>query len=81
MLEYKYIKDHTSGRVYEMYKFFIYLCSTVLTIGLVLFGLSFITEISHWIGIEMVKGSVYLFIFGIFMQLIESNTTVTREQV
>lgn len=63
-----------------MYKFFVYLCATVLTLGLVLFGLSFFTEISHWIGIEIVKGSVYLFIFGIFMQLMENSNVKTSEQ-
>ncbi len=62
-----------------MYKFFIYLCSTILTIGLILFSLSLFTEISHWIGIEMVKGSVYLFIFGLFMQLMESHSAKTKE--
>lgn len=56
-----------------MYKFFIYLCSTILTIGLILFGLSFFTNISHWIGIEMVKGSVYLFLFGLLKQQMEHD--------
>ncbi|MCP1145011.1 hypothetical protein [Lysinibacillus endophyticus] len=56
-----------------MYKFFITLCATILTIGLTLFGLSFFTEISHWIGIEMVKGSVFLFIIGMFIVMMEND--------
>ena len=63
-----------------MYNFFINLCASILLIGLALFGLSFFTDLSHWIGIEMVKGSVFLFIIGLFFVMLENDFTKEKGQ-
>ncbi|RUL51269.1 MULTISPECIES: hypothetical protein [Lysinibacillus] len=56
-----------------MYNFFNFLSLLILTVGLALFGLSFFTQLSHWVGIEIVKGSVYLFVVGLFFQIMEND--------
>lgn len=58
-----------------MYNFFNFLSLLILAVGLALFGISFFTQLSHWVGIEIAKGSVYLFVVGLFFQLMESDVS------
>lgn len=56
-----------------MFKLFTTIASAFIIFGVVLFLFSFLGNLSIWYGIEIVKSGVYLFIFGMFMQLMEDE--------
>lgn len=56
-----------------MFKLFTTVASVFIIVGIVLFVLSFSGSLSIWYGIEIVKSGVYLFIMGLFMQLVEDE--------
>ncbi|SOC05859.1 hypothetical protein SAMN05880501_104127 [Ureibacillus xyleni] len=58
-----------------MFNFFRYLAATVAISGVVLLVLSFFVSVSIWFGIELVKSGIFLYMFGLFMQLFEHEST------
>ncbi len=56
-----------------MFKFFTNISITLWILGIILFISSFIVNVSIWFGIEIIKAGGYLFILGLFFQLIEHD--------
>ncbi|BDH61917.1 hypothetical protein MTP04_20470 [Lysinibacillus sp. PLM2] len=51
-----------------MFKLFTSLSVVLFVIGTLLFFSSFFVNVSVWFGIELVKGGVFLFLIGMFLQ-------------
>ncbi|MBB5149347.1 putative membrane protein YagU involved in acid resistance [Ureibacillus thermosphaericus] len=54
-----------------MLKYFMNLFALLFILGLILFGISFVSNLSMWYGISIVKGSFYLLLIGLFLHLIQ----------
>lgn len=61
-----------------MFKFFTNIAVILCTLGIILFISSFLVNVSIWFGIELFKAGGYIFIFGLFMQLIEHEFGKTK---
>ncbi|MCP1145039.1 hypothetical protein [Lysinibacillus endophyticus] len=61
-----------------MFNYFRYLAATVAIAGVVLLVLSFFVSVSIWFGIELVKSGIFLYMFGLFMQLFEHESSKRR---
>ena len=64
-----------------MFKFFTNLSVTLFILGIILFISSYFVNVSIWFGIEIFKAGGYLFIFGLFMQLIQHEFRKVQEKV
>lgn len=47
------------------------LAAIMILVGALLFVLSFIFNLSIWFGIELIKGGFFLFMIGLFIQVLE----------
>ncbi len=56
-----------------MFTFFKGLSSMFIIIGIILIGLSLFGSVSIWFGIELIKGGIFVFIFAVFMELLEQT--------
>lgn len=63
-----------------MFRFFTIAASNIIGVGFILFILSFFINITVWIGIEIVKGGVCLFLIALFLQLTDQNTDVEKKE-
>ncbi|KGR89488.1 hypothetical protein CD30_16720 [Ureibacillus massiliensis 4400831 = CIP 108448 = CCUG 49529] len=51
-----------------MFKLFSSFSAVLFVIGTLLFCSSFFVNVSMWFGIELIKGGVFLFLIGMFLQ-------------
>ena len=61
-----------------MFNYFRYLAATIAIAGVLLLVLSFFVSVSMWFGIELVKSGIFLYMFGLFMQLFEHESVKKR---
>jgi len=54
-----------------MLKYFMNLFALLFILGLILLGISFVSNLSMWYGISIVKGSFYSLLIGLFLHLIQ----------
>lgn len=56
-----------------MFKLFTNIAALLIVTGVILFVLSFNVNVSMWYGIEITKSGVFIFIIGLFMQIMENE--------
>ena len=56
-----------------MVSFFRNLAAIIILAGALLLVLSFFLNLSIWFGIELIKGGFFLFLLGLFIQVLEPH--------
>jgi len=64
-----------------MIKGFKYYSIFLFALGIVLIGLSFFGSLSIWYGIEIAKGSLFIFIIGMFFGLLEQKSDQSKREI
>lgn len=61
-------------------KYFMNMFALLLILGLILFGISFVSNLSFWYGVSFVHGSFYVLLVGLFLHLIEEYEMKTKKK-
>jgi len=56
-----------------MLNYFIYLTATIFVLGVGLLILSVTGNVSIWYGIELIRGSVFVFMIGLFIDILDGE--------
>ncbi|MGE7664778.1 hypothetical protein ACQKMN_03585 [Ureibacillus composti] len=56
-----------------MLNYFIYLTATLFVLGVGLLILSVTGNVSIWYGIELIRGSVFVFMIGLFIDILDGE--------
>lgn len=56
-----------------MLNYFIYLTATLFVLGVGLLILSVTGNVSIWYGIELIRGSVFVFMIGLFIDIVDGE--------